>query len=81
MGRRAFSSAPKTMRAAVIHETGPASVVTCEAAWPVPDVADGEVLVKNQFIGLNFIDTYHRGGAPRCAARSRPSCCSRISEP
>jgi len=46
---RAFSGVPKTMKAAVVHETGPASALKIEAAWPVPAIADGQVLVKNEF--------------------------------
>ena len=48
---------PRTMRAVVVHETGPADVMRHEQAWPVPPLADGDVLVKNKFLGLNFIDT------------------------
>jgi len=60
--RRAMSALPTTMRAVVVHETGPAEVLTVEAAFPVPTITDGQVLVKNEYAGINFIDTYHRGG-------------------
>ena len=33
-----------------------------EKDYPVPTIADGQVLIKNQFSGINFIDTYHRSG-------------------
>jgi NADPH2:quinone reductase len=46
----------------VVHETGPASALKIEKAWPVPTIADGQVLVKNEYAGINFIDTYHRSG-------------------
>merc|ERR1719356_2054336 len=29
---------------------------------PKPTLSTGQVLVKNDFAGLNFIDTYHRSG-------------------
>ncbi len=29
---------------------------------PTPEPGEGQVLVRHQAIGLNFIDTYHRGG-------------------
>ena len=45
-----------------MHETGPASALKIEKAWPVPAITDGQVLVKNEFAGINFIDTYHRSG-------------------
>jgi NADPH2:quinone reductase len=53
---------PLSIQAAVVHETGPASALKIESAWPVPQIADGQVLVKNEFAGINFIDTYHRSG-------------------
>jgi len=51
-----------TMKAVVVHETGDASSLKVESNWPVPTPADGHCLVKNEFAGLNFIDTYHRKG-------------------
>jgi len=49
------------MRAAMIRETGPSSVMKVENI-PVPKLKPGQVLVRNKFAGLNFIDTYHRSG-------------------
>lgn len=63
--RRHYSicnSVPVTMKAAVIRETGDASVMKIEKDYPVPQIADGQVLVHNQYAGINFIDTYHRSG-------------------
>lgn len=67
LGRRAarfrfYSAVPGTMRAVVVNETGPAEVLTYVEDHAVPQVADGQVLVQNEFAGINFIDTYHRGG-------------------
>lgn len=62
LGRRAFSSIPSTMRAVVVNETGPADVLTYTTDYAVPDVSAGQVLVQNEYAGVNFIDTYHRGG-------------------
>jgi len=53
---------PATMTGGVIRETGDAGVISIESELPVPDLADGQCLVKNQYAGLNFIDTYHRSG-------------------
>ncbi|GMI04829.1 hypothetical protein TrVE_jg13364 [Triparma verrucosa] len=58
---RLFST-PVTQRAAVVHEAGDADQLKLESAWPVPKIADGQVLVRNEFAGINFIDTYHRKG-------------------
>jgi len=50
------------MKAAVIRETGPAEVMKVESDFPTPALKDGQVLVNNEFAGINFIDTYHRSG-------------------
>jgi NADPH2:quinone reductase len=52
-----------TMRAVVVPETGPASVMQVQHDVNIPsDLSDGQCLVRNEYAGLNFIDTYHRGG-------------------
>lgn len=56
-GRRHMSTVPKTMKAAVVRETGPADALLVENDYPVPEMKDGQVLVKNEFAGINFIDT------------------------
>ncbi|KAJ3101981.1 hypothetical protein HK100_004445 [Physocladia obscura] len=50
------------MRAALFRATGPSSVLEyiTNASKPIP--APGQLLVRNHFIGINFIDTYHRTG-------------------
>jgi len=58
---RPFST-PTTQRAAVVHVAGDADQLKIETAWPVPEIVDGQVLVRNEFAGINFIDTYHRKG-------------------
>jgi NADPH:quinone reductase len=44
-----------------IHETGGPDVLRWEEV-SVGRPATGEVLVRNTAVGVNFIDTYHRGG-------------------
>jgi NADPH:quinone reductase len=46
----------------VIRETGDAHALKIETNFPVPKMKPGGVIVKNQFSGINFIDTYHRKG-------------------
>ena len=46
----------------MIRETGPAENMLVESDYPVPELKDGQVLVNNEFAGINFIDTYHRSG-------------------
>ncbi len=48
-------------RAQVIHELGPPEVMQWED-WPLPDPEPGEVRLRHTAIGVNFADTYHRGG-------------------
>jgi len=61
---RRMSSTPATMKAVVIRENGPAENLKYETDFPTPSVADGQVLVKNEYTGINFIDTYFRKGGP-----------------
>ncbi|KAI9753915.1 MAG: hypothetical protein M4579_004936 [Chaenotheca gracillima] len=53
---------PKTMRGILIEKTGGTEVLQYKTDLPVPTPKDGEVLVKNDFIGINYIDTYFRTG-------------------
>lgn len=65
-GARCVASAaagvPATMAAAVIRETGPSSVMKVERDYPTPKLSPGSVLIRNEYAGINFIDTYHRSG-------------------
>ncbi len=47
--------------AQVIHELGPPETMQWEE-WTVPDPALGEVRLRHTAVGVNFADTYHRGG-------------------
>ncbi|MEO1330799.1 MAG: quinone oxidoreductase [Pseudomonadota bacterium] len=47
--------------AQVIHELGPPEAMRWEA-WPLPDPGEGEVRLRHTAVGVNFADTYHRGG-------------------
>ena len=49
------------MRAIRIDATGGPEVLALVEV-PTPEPRAGEILVRNQAIGLNFIDTYHRSG-------------------
>ena len=46
----------------MIRETGDAHALKVETDFPTPKMAPGQVIVKNEFAGINFIDTYHRSG-------------------
>ncbi len=49
------------MKAIMVHEFGGPEVLRYEDR-PIPEPGAGEVRVKVEAIGVNFIDTYHRGG-------------------
>ena len=49
--------------AAVIHEKGPPEVFRWEE-WPVDAPGPGEVRLRHDAIGVNYVDTYHRRGMP-----------------
>ncbi|KPK33976.1 MAG: quinone oxidoreductase [Betaproteobacteria bacterium SG8_40] len=48
-------------KAQVIHKLGPPEAMQWED-WVVPDPAAGEVRLRHTAIGVNYADTYHRGG-------------------
>ncbi|KAL7523935.1 hypothetical protein ACHAXR_000368 [Thalassiosira sp. AJA248-18] len=51
------------MKAVVVETTGGIDALNYKTDHPTPDVLPaGHALVKNEFAGLNFIDTYHRSG-------------------
>lgn len=50
------------MKAILVPKNGPAEVLEYTESQPVPSLKDGQVLVKNHFAGVNFIDTYFRSG-------------------
>ncbi|KAL2113484.1 hypothetical protein VUR80DRAFT_3884 [Thermomyces stellatus] len=56
-----MSPIPPTMKAIQVAANGGPEVLT-PTSLPVPQPAEGEVLVKNSYVGINFIDTYFRTG-------------------
>jgi len=53
----ASSNIPKTMRGILIEKTGGVEVLQYRTNLPVPEPKEGELLVKNEYIGINYIDT------------------------
>jgi len=49
------------MKAVILNKTGGPEVIKVEEV-NIGDPKSGEVTIKNQAIGLNYIDTYHRSG-------------------
>ncbi|KAI0468599.1 hypothetical protein F4859DRAFT_193969 [Xylaria cf. heliscus] len=52
---------PTTQKVVLINKTGGTDVLEYTDV-PVPTPGSGHILVKNDFIGVNFIDTYFRSG-------------------
>ena len=45
------------MKGVLIESTGGTEVLQYKTDLPVPKPKEGEILVKNDFIGINYIDT------------------------
>jgi NADPH:quinone reductase-like Zn-dependent oxidoreductase len=52
-----MADVPSTMKAVIIEKTGGTEVLQHTTDVAVPESKDGEILVKNEFLGVNFIDT------------------------
>ena len=55
-------SIPKTQNVILIEKTGGPEVLEYKTDYPVPTAKEGQILVKNNLSGINFIDTYFRSG-------------------
>lgn len=51
-----------TMKAIVAEKVGGPEVLEVRTSHPVPTPQEGQLLVKNNIIGINYIDTYFRTG-------------------
>ncbi len=56
------SETPTIMRGIIIPTYGASSVLTLKEDLPIPTPKPNEVLVKLEYAGVNFIDTYKRTG-------------------
>ena len=56
--RMSTHSIPKTMKGVVVEKTGGIDVLDYRDNLPVPEPKEGQVLVKNELCGINYIDTY-----------------------
>jgi NADPH2:quinone reductase len=55
-------SIPSTQRAVVAEKAGGPEVLEYRTDHAVPQPTEGQVLVKNEIAGINYIDTYFRTG-------------------
>lgn len=56
------ASIPQTMKALRIQKQGGLDVLQIEDQVPVPKPATNEILLKTEWSGVNYIDTYQRSG-------------------
>lgn len=54
-------SFPSTVEAVTIPQNGGVDVIE-KKTIPFPDVKPGDIVIKVEYFGVNFIDTYFRGG-------------------
>ena len=57
-----MTSLPPTQRAVVVDKVGGPEVLEVRSDHPLPVLKDGQVLVRNNISGINYIDTYFRNG-------------------
>ncbi|KAF2157673.1 NAD(P)-binding protein [Myriangium duriaei CBS 260.36] len=57
-----MASLPSTMKGVVINKTGGTEVLEYKKDLQVPKPKENQVLVRNSFVGINYIDTYFRTG-------------------
>ncbi|QRV80048.1 Zinc-binding dehydrogenase [Ceratobasidium sp. AG-Ba] len=56
-----MSPIPKTIKAARVNKQGPINEIVVEDI-SIPEAKPDEILIKVEWAGVNFIDTYFRGG-------------------
>ncbi|AWU73739.1 uncharacterized protein C5L36_0A03400 [Pichia kudriavzevii] len=56
------STIPEKQSVIIFEETGGPEVLKYKTDYPVPSISDDEILVKNKYSGINFIEYYFREG-------------------
>lgn len=56
---------PRTMKGILIEKTGGTEVLQYRTDLPIPVPKAGEIFVKNEYIGINYIDTFVLVAYPR----------------
>jgi NADPH2:quinone reductase len=46
------------MKGVLVEKTGGIEVLEYKTDLPIPEPKEGQILVKNDYIGINYIDTY-----------------------
>ena len=53
----ATQAIPKTMKGVLVEKTGGVEVLHYRTDLPVPEPGEGQLLIKNEVSGINYIDT------------------------
>jgi len=64
------TSLPSKISGVSIDKTGGREVLQYKTDLPLPELQDGEILIKNAFIGINYIDTYDMTGCSNTACKT-----------
>lgn len=56
--KMATTTVPKTQKGVIIEKNGGTEVLQYKTDLEVPTPGEGEILVKNEYVGVNFIDTF-----------------------
>lgn len=48
---------PSTMKGVIMEKTGGSDVLQYKTDLPVAALKEGQVLIKNEMLGINYIDT------------------------
>ena len=70
------SSSRTAMQAIVVSALGDSSVLQLKADVPVPHAGPGHALVKLEYSGVNYIDTYFRSGLYPTPLPYTPGTCT-----
>jgi len=54
---RTMASIAKTMKGVIMEKNGGTEVLQYKTDLPVPEPKEGQILIKNDYVGINFIDT------------------------
>ncbi|KAJ3118567.1 NADPH:quinone reductase [Phlyctochytrium bullatum] len=65
--RRSMTTQPSTMHAVLYPTTGDPSIIVWGPTPSPPAPGPNQLLIRNKFVGVNFIDTYHRSGLYKVA--------------
>ena len=70
LARMSSQSIPKTMKGVLVEKTGGVEVLEYRTDLPVPQPKEGQLLIKNEVCGINYIDTFVTSSSTNSFAES-----------